>query len=181
MANDIRADSGRVHAVVSGRGAKRIVFLDVDGVLINLACFSLGGAKRSGSHSQAHPDCVRELNRITDTTGARIVVSSVWRHGGLKRIRDILRSWGVTGKVIGITPDLCRAPKDSAIIIATERGDEIQAWLDTTRFNVETFVILDDDADMKHLKPRLIQSTFEKGLTPEHADRAIALLEGEAR
>lgn len=152
----------------------KVIFLDVDGVLINLSCWGKG--KRSGLESRADSRCVKALNHVTDTTGAKIVVSSVWRLGGLKRIREILQSWGVTGKVIGVTPDLARTTSNSPILIAVERGDEIQAWLDASRFSIESFAIIDDDSDMKHLKPRLVKTEFEDGFTMNHASRAIELL-----
>lgn len=41
---------------------------------------------------------------------------------------------------------------------------------------VTSFVILDDDSDMDHLRHRLVRTTMVKGLTPEHADLAIAIL-----
>jgi hypothetical protein len=157
----------------------KVIFLDVDGVLINLACFSIGGAKRSGSHTQAHPDCVAALNHITDATSARIVVSSVWRLGGLKKIRDILRGWGVTGKIIACTPDLAHKAESGKLWVNVQRGDEIQAWLDGfKRSRVESFVIIDDDADMKHLAGRLVQTEFSDGLTAARADKVIELLGG---
>jgi hypothetical protein len=156
----------------------KVLFLDVDGVLINLRCYGEGA--RGGEYTQAHPDCVAALNRVTDETGARIVVSSVWRLGGVKKIRDILRGWGVTGKVIGCTPDLARKPKESLIWRHVERGEEIQAWLDAhaERARVDAFCIVDDDADMKHLLPRLIQTDFADGFTETHAGRCIEMLAG---
>lgn len=41
---------------------------------------------------------------------------------------------------------------------------------------VESFVILDDDADMCHLMPRLVRSETAVGLTAAEADRAITML-----
>lgn len=157
----------------------KLIFLDVDGVLINLSCY--GNGQTSDVYTRADARCVAALNRITDETGARIVVSSVWRLGGLKRIRDILRAWGVTGKVIACTPDLAHKPNGSALYVAVERGDEIQAWLDSfKRSTVESFVIIDDDADMKHLLPRLVQTEFANGLTAAHAQSAIEMLTCES-
>jgi hypothetical protein len=55
------------------------------------------------------------------------------------------------------------------------RGREIQAYLNNAA-GVESFVIIDDDDDMEHLKPHLILTPFEIGLTEADADRAIAML-----
>jgi HAD domain in Swiss Army Knife RNA repair proteins len=55
------------------------------------------------------------------------------------------------------------------------RGIAIQAWLDERyeRFgDVSRFVILDDNADMAHLIPHLVQSTLDVGLTLDHVGAA---------
>jgi hypothetical protein len=41
---------------------------------------------------------------------------------------------------------------------------------------VERFVILDKEADMGDLSPRLVKTTWNDGLLDEHVDRAIAML-----
>lgn len=153
----------------------RVIFLDIDGVLVTLESFTV--YKVSGSHAPAHPDCVKALNRILRETGARIVVSSAWRAPRrLGWLRSKFAEWGIhaaKSRTIGMTPHLPRY--NGVVWLGKERGDEIQAWLDAHP-EVESFVILDDDADMKHLMPRLVQSTFEKGLTISHAEQAIAML-----
>lgn len=145
----------------------KILFLDIDGVLVNRASYSLPGSG-SASRSIAHPDCVKALNRILTETGAFIVISSVWRRDGVMGMREHLNRWNVTPRrIIGCTP----FSGDRV------RGDEIQAWLDSYRREViESFVILDDDSDMKHLMHRLVKTDGIVGLTEADADRAIALL-----
>jgi hypothetical protein len=56
-----------------------------------------------------------------------------------------------------------------------ERGDEIKEWL-SRNSDVTHYVILDDDNDMSDIKDHLIQTTFYKGLLPEHAATAIEML-----
>jgi len=148
----------------------KIVFLDIDGVLVNRKSLLFA----SGMRAAGNADCVAALNRITDETGAFIVVSSTWRMAGLMQIKEILKSWGVKAEVLGLAPDLTR--RRGAIYTATERGDEIQEWLDTSIYPVESFVILDDDSDMKHLLNRLVRTKFEVGLTEQDATRAISFL-----
>lgn len=139
------------------------LFLDIDGVLVNRNSLR----KASGLKATADPACVAELNRITDATGAKIVVSSTWRRGGRKFVMEKLRLWGVSGRIIGCTP----------ILNAVDRGDEIQAYIDASTRPIGSFVILDDDSDAFHLSGRLVQTAFESGLTLADADRAIALLQ----
>jgi hypothetical protein len=147
----------------------KIIFLDVDGVLINKTAFKL--AYENKVREQADPPCVEQLNRVVAETGAYIVMSSCWRIGrDIMEIRDLLRGWGVVGTTIDKTPHL-----------PTLRGNEIQAWLNRyaqhERYGpVESFVILDDDSDMAHLKPSLVRTWIDDGLTKQKADEAIAML-----
>ena len=152
----------------------RILFLDIDGVLVNARSL----IERRAKEKQGEEACVEQLNRITDTTGAVIVVSSSWRFSGLNEMRLILNYWGVTGEVIDITPDLCRKNSDG-IWVSQPRGLEILLWLhqyEEKGGRVDSFVILDDDADMDSIGHRHVQTKFEDGLTETDADKAIELL-----
>jgi hypothetical protein len=140
-----------------------IIFLDVDGVLINFESRTFG-----------HPRCVENLNKITDATDAVIVVSSSWRKGGVERISQILRDWGVTGRVVDVTPDL--STKGKEIFVAVQRGEEIQAWIERNKRNLSDIAILDDGTDMAELVPFLIKTEYEIGLSEQDVDLALQLL-----
>jgi len=43
---------------------------------------------------------------------------------------------------------------------------------------VESFVIIDDDSDMKPFMDKLVQTSFNKGLQQKYVDKAIQLLNG---
>lgn len=152
----------------------KIIFLDIDGVLVNRASFRLPRVpyKKAAAAARAHPDCVAALNRITTTTGAVFILSSVWRMFGVTFMRKWLKECGVKGKLVGMTPSMRRADG----IFSVDRGLEIQAWLDSQNGDIESFVILDDDADMAHLLPKLVQTQFEPGLTECDATRALSFL-----
>lgn len=129
---------------------------------------------------KAWPPCINQLNRITDKTGANIVVSSTWRLDGLASVRDLLKAWGATGKVVGITPNMEQKDK-SGLWKAAPRGLEIAEFIiewnrNTPRNEIESFVIFDDDNDMDYLMPFLIQTPFDKGITEADADKAIRML-----
>lgn len=133
-----------------------VIFLDVDGVLIT---------RRSRNMRTPTPRCVARLNELCSATGAVLVVSSVWRLGRpLKALRALLRGWGVKARVVGVTPRM-----------DAERGHEIAAYL-REHPEVERFVILDDDADMAHLMPQLVQTGFDYGLTHRERKMAAAVL-----
>lgn len=158
----------------------KIIFLDLDGVLNSENFFS----KRRNNFflpqegdSQINPSAVELLNELLDRTNAKLVLSSTWRLGrnGLEKTKIALRAAGFqfNHRFIGVTPNLVYAD------IETEatRGDEIQAWL--TGREVEAFVILDDNADMAHLLPYLIQTSSKTGLTARDCEAAEKLLEGK--
>lgn len=141
----------------------KFIFLDIDGVLVNRASLM----KHSGRYASADPECVAALNHILRVTGAEIILSSTWRFD--PDIRDLFRQFGVEKPIRDLTPRLR----------GSSRGAEIAEWL--SRFEncwptVESFVIVDDGNDMDHLLPRLIQTSHEIGLTMEHAERAIVML-----
>ena len=141
-----------------------ILFLDVDGVL------NRPGTTERSPHGTygVEPDKAAMVRRILDQSGAKIVVCSTWRAypdlmGYLWRKLDLHprnRHYRVTTPPGGPT-----------------RGDEIQRWLDQYT-GVTRFVILDDDSDMGHLLPYLVQTDPREGLTDEIADDAIARLTG---
>lgn len=142
-----------------------LLFLDFDGVLVTFH-------KPSGRLAKPNVDCVAQLNRITDETGARIVVSSSWRIDSMpKYVVDKLKEWNVSGDVIGQTPWIER--HNGHYLEHADRGTEIMAWLVAHDKVYGPIVILDDESDMGPLLPHLVQTTFEGGLTRHLAQRAI--------
>lgn len=147
----------------------KLIFLDVDGVLINGNVPTPIPIPVPPAWSTPDPACIAALNRITDATKAGIIVSSCWRIGRtVIELRELLISWGVTGKVLDRTGDMLHNQN---------RGAEIAKWLESYPRDVESFVILDDDSDMGSLLSNLVQSEFRIGLTPVLAEQAIRILE----
>jgi hypothetical protein len=154
----------------------KIVFLDIDGVL-------------NAGEGPLLPGCISALNKITNATGAMIVIHSSWRFSwSLVQIRGHLKAHGVEGEIIGVTSmPKCRV--HSGILIlhdedylawagsleVHERPTSIQKWLDVHP-EVEAFVILDDDPHFEHLHPKHIHTESKVGLTPQQAEEAILLL-----
>ncbi len=131
-----------------------VIFLDFDGVLLN--------AQSHAGHADAQ--CVQALNRITEETGAKIVVSSSWKHGRtVENLKLLLQQWDVAGEVLDKTP-----------VCYGERGTEIRMWC--SEHNVRRFVILDDDPDMDGLGEFLVRTNFLTGLTMANAEQAITIL-----
>lgn len=95
----------------------KVIFLDIDGVLNsdnfyeeifrnkseNQLQTTSGVWRYSYDAGDIDSRCVKCLNKVTDDTGAVIVVTSSWRKEGLDGISSILSKAGVNGQVIGIT------------------------------------------------------------------------------
>lgn len=145
----------------------KIVFLDIDGVLIH------HGSIPKHTPRKADPECVARLNKITDATGAKIVISSTWRT--MDDIEKTLDRWGITAEIWGKTPS---GYDPGRISLGVTRGNEINTWLVESKFKIDSFVILDDDNDMEPLSGHLVQTSFKSGLTDEHVELAIRKLRG---
>jgi hypothetical protein len=144
------------------KSACRIVFLDFDGVLN-----SDRSTQELGTRYRFARSSVAALNRVLQQSGAVLVISSTWReHWTLRENAEFLERDGVVpGRVVGKTP-----------ILERERGLEIDAWLRSVPYTVESFVILDDRDDMAMHCERLVQVKPEVGLSESQVKRAVELL-----
>ena len=137
---------------------RRVIFLDIDGVLAPIPSWDRYG--------DVNPGCVQVLNEIVAASGADVVVSSTWRHGKtVAELQALLDAAGFVGRVLDKTPSDIRG---------ASRGDEVAAWL--ADHAVAGFVIIDDHADMGALRPHLALTESAHGLQPAHVPRAVALL-----
>lgn len=141
----------------------RVIFLDVDGVLNS-------SRDRFSTElvSEYHFDFLKEL---VDATNAKIVLSSSWRIGfnamrqPEQNLLAKLESRGLD--IYDFTP-----------VMTGTRGDEIREWLATNP--VDSFVILDDEADMEEFREtNLVQTDMNVGLQESDIPKAIKILKGE--
>ena len=181
--------------------ARKIIFLDVDGV-INLS------PERFQSFNK---NALAQLQRIIDSTGAKIVVSSSWRTSNTERMKSSLIGNGFTkelwSSVIGITErGYNYVIKGSNFPLV--RGNEIKHYVDTrirypwhtqpelseiyTKRNEDgsfkimdsnekgvdfQYVILDDDTDMLlEQKDNFLRTFQTTGITERIANKAIKIL-----
>jgi hypothetical protein len=166
----------------------KVVFLDIDGVLNTFQgemYHALQGTHRNqaqfpGFDHKTRPHdfhqwmskdwCPVAISNLRWLLMAvpelKIVVSSVWRYG---HTNDDMR-WlfvhypELFNRCIGRTVSF-----DHGI-----RGREIQHYLDNN--SVDDFVIIDDDADMEHLLPKLVQTNGLHGMTYEDMEKALKIL-----
>lgn len=154
---------------------KKIIFLDIDGVLINEARMNVPiPVPVPRAWETPDPACIEHLNWLIEQTGAEICVSSCWRVGRtIEELVELLAKWGVRGKVCGRTG-----------MMQDQRGMEIAGWLQTAAAAFDAmpiieYVILDDGSDMGEYMHRLVKCDFRVGLTRELAERAKRVLNGE--
>ena len=137
---------------------RRVVFLDIDGVLAPIRHWERYG--------DLEPACIQVLNEIVASARADVVISSTWRHGRTAaELQAMLEAAGFSGRVVDKTPTL--AP-------GAERGEEIAAWL--ADHPVGGYVIIDDHIDMGALRTELVLTHPGHGLRPADAPRAIEIL-----
>jgi HAD domain in Swiss Army Knife RNA repair proteins len=139
-------------------GTRRVVFLDIDGVLAPI--------HRWDRYGELDPGCIRVLNEIVAGAGADVVVSSTWRHGKtVTELQEMLEAAGFIGRVIDKTP---------TDVLGADRSDEIASWL--AEHAVDGYVIIDDHGDMGGLRTQLVLTHPAHGLQPADAPRAIEIL-----
>ena len=150
---------------------KKLIFLDVDGVLNSrafmLAALDCGVTDMTGAGA-LDPQAVRTLEIIHLEHRPDWVLSSVWRFDRTpEQMTALLGTHGFTGTIISATGD-----------DGPHRGGEIQQWLVDHKAIGRPFVILDDDRDMGDLLPRLVWTTFSRGLEPVHVEEVRRLFAG---
>lgn len=176
----------------------KIIILDIDGVL---NVIPQGHDEYGGIF---HPHFMDNLKRIIDETGAKIVISSSWRKSGLQKMQELWKHRNIAGEVIDVTPSLYlqkggslvfwnkkqdRHPREKINGYSIPRGCEIEYWLNLEKNNyeIESYVILDDDTDMLlSQKDNFVQCSMNDdhedcidlgyGLTNKCAEKAIRIL-----
>lgn len=130
----------------------RVLFLDIDGVLNSTkTCVAFGGFPHELHHIDAFDKAaIRLLQRLCDSSGVQIVLSSTWRK---------THHWRDVGTALGL-PII-----DATPVMLGPRGIEIQAWLQAHP-EVKQYAIIDDDGDMlADQKPRFVKTLHSEGMT----------------
>lgn len=155
----------------------KVLFLDVDGVLVHQG--TVGNGKVIGEPwgssfyfaATVDPACALRVKRIIDTTGAKIVVSSVWR-SHTAQMTGLHKALSLAGfdrrelrkVIVGSTP-----------VLRQERPAEIAAWL-AEHPEVEKYVVLDDGYIAGHPQVDPIPNYATGGLQDATVDAIIARL-----
>lgn len=165
---------------------KKIIFLDIDGVLATPSCIKDGMWALCNEKQEL-------LGNIISDTGSKIVLSSSWRCDTLDNTKQSLIKKGFlfNDYLIGITIRAYQfLEKGTNIHLSIPRGVEIKQWIDThihSEYGKNykrkilgkdyQYVILDDDSDMllEH-KDNFIRTEGEIGLTSDNVRLSINIL-----
>jgi hypothetical protein len=182
----------------------KVIFLDIDGVLncerayVNGYCKYVEWTWPDGTkdhHQSFAPWCKEYLNELIELTGAKIVISSTWRHSGIDFMRKVWEIEGMKGEIIGITPNF-RGDINGYNI---PRGCEIDYYLKKElnfshinwdrdiqkeyieKTGVENYIIIDDDSDMlygqrNHFVHVLPSPRNKDGFNKEYFTQALRML-----
>jgi hypothetical protein len=156
----------------------KIIFLDVDGVLNSTDYFRSDDFQAGRKAKDAttfwcnhiSDELIKELNKILEATGAKIVVSSSWRKSN--HLDSVFKVKGIT--FIDCTKNWIDKYINTGY--TSRRGQEIEEWLERHP-EVESYVILDDDSDMlESQKKFFIKVDREIGLCDSDCNKAIEIL-----
>ena len=154
----------------------KLLFLDVDGVLNSetfIRAYCLVHGERSWRSESLDSAAVRRLNEVIQATGAQIVVSSTWRIGrSVEELQELLHGKGIVGEIVGKTPRLYRLPSGEERV----RGHEIHEYIRTLSVPPSGIAIVDDDSDMAHMLPYLVQTSWVTGILDSHISKLVTML-----
>jgi len=174
----------------------KLLFLDIDGVLNSH--YSLDELIKIDApeilYNAPFQEHVKWLNFIIEQTNAQVVISSTWRQNNNFYLHMILALAGYKYDIFGHTPRMR----------GVERGDEIKMFIEwisedgisqyketyieyfnfnrdnkDINFNVDSFVVLDDDTDMSAVRDNFVLVNNYLGLNEENAKLAISILNKE--
>ncbi len=166
----------------------KVIFLDVDGVLVSSRgiCCEYSENDETLIHAEEFDNvpegvyfpiekaCISQLRRIVSTVhGTKIVISSAWRESDemMAFLESAIKREIGCDIIIGKTPILGS--------LFGGRGAEINMYLESNEA-IEAFVILDDDHEdsfyANGLYDRFVKTNIDCGLDSAGADHAIRLL-----
>jgi hypothetical protein len=145
---------------------QKILFLDIDGVLISEEYFKRKFSKETGL-SRFNPDSVSLIKALIEEFSLNIVISSSWRYGAIDKLMHELK--------INKLLDYLYYDWFTPVIHPAHRGTEIKLWLDLHP-EVSEFVIIDDDENiLDEQKENYVQTRLDYGMITEHYIRARAI------
>ena len=151
---------------------EKIIFLDMDGVMNSFLDYEMKLYEKCVH--PISPRAMKYLNSMIEQTGAKVVLSSVWRghYDKPEEFNEEMKEHGFIGECIDFTPH-----SRNGI-----RGGEIHDWMKKYERNgnkIISYLILDDDSDMMlWQKDNFINVDNSVGLTSNNVYKGVWILNG---
>ena len=152
----------------------KVIFLDIDGVVNCYDTKERAPSKVIGVEQRL----ITHIKEIVDATGAKLVLSSTWRKDWAFDLLDGI-DWRYLRDEFAKQDlhfmDYTPSRRDS------HRGEEIKEWLESTGYEVDSYVVIDDDIfDILDLhEGHVVQTSYETGIKPGAVKMAIEILAKE--
>jgi len=136
-----------------------LIFLDIDGVLNSTQHAIMCKRSNQRAYWDFCPLCKSNLMYILEECkdkDIKFVISSTWRLVySMEELKTIFKKEGFhdVDLIIGKTPKR----------LTSQRGDEIEMWLDDNKYKGK-FAIIDDDVDMGRYRDKLFKTDHMLGL-----------------
>ena len=165
---------------------KKIVFLDIDGVL-NSNFWNKNHQREISVGTLIDESKIKLLCKLIKDTDAQIILHSGWKYWfdpDLKPLRKeaenlqaLLEKEGLT--IAGVTPDHATEEIKKSKKFSLVKAGEILAWLEQ-HDDVDAWVVMDDlDLHNAEVARHQVKTDQSIGLTGEDVERAERVLQGE--
>lgn len=154
----------------------KIIFMDIDGVLVNKWSKSQPIARwYDNSIYPFSPQAVKHVNYIIEQTGAQMILSSEWRFRyNPETIEQIFRFNKVKQIPEKIPHNFLGEFRDRDNMYELKRSKEIEVYVKENK--IKDFVIL-DDWEVYCFPERLVRTVRDEGLKEKHVPRVLEILE----
>lgn len=138
-----------------------VLFLDIDEVL---NCTNINEVHKEvlflgqNTHDRFNPTLISNMNNLIARYNMKIVISSTWRKlFDFITLTDILKNqMGLVGEVIDYTTnyyldtDYRYRYEDDPTALPRDRGLQITRWLKEHKYNVDSYLVIDDSLDASY-------------------------------
>jgi hypothetical protein len=145
----------------------KVLFLDIDGVLNSNVYYKYLYKPEDGG-SRFDPYCVILVKKLVEEFSLKVVISSTWRDGSLKRLVKELNENDFM--------DYLHEDWLTPVVRPASRGKEIGLWLDNHP-EVKEYIILDDNENLlDHQFSSFVKTSNYLGMVQERYNHARNLL-----